>query len=126
VELARYGRHAVIVVAPNKSIERIDGVALVPLPDGRALISLDKDTGVAEFEVLVRDALDSDSTSPSDRSSLQLLGDILRSARRSRKVQLSQRNIIVLEETDAAPGTVRRQNAVRAVQGRATYRRRDT
>src|SRR5512133_1785865 len=50
VELSRYGRSAVIVLKPNKAVARLAGVALVPLPDGRALISLDKDKGIAEFE----------------------------------------------------------------------------
>jgi hypothetical protein len=99
VELTRYGHSAVIVLKPNKAIEQLPGVALVPLPDGRALISLDKDKGIAEFEVLVRDALDSDATPPADRAMLQQLGDILRSARGSRQVRLRQRNIIVLETT---------------------------
>ena len=58
MELTHYGRSAVIVLKPNKAVARLPGVALVPLPDGRALISLDKDTGIAEFEVLVRDAME--------------------------------------------------------------------
>jgi hypothetical protein len=102
VTLSRYGHSAVIVLTPNRAIERLAGVALVPLPDGRALISLDQATSVAEFEVLVRDALDSESTTQDERTSLQLLGDLLRSARRSRNVRLSQRSIIVFE-TDSKP-----------------------
>lgn len=50
VALSRYGSSAVIVIAPNRLLEELPGVALVPLPDGRALISLHKDTSVAEFE----------------------------------------------------------------------------
>ena len=103
VELTHYGRSAVIVLKPNRAVERLPGVALVPLPDGRALISLDKDKGIAEFEVLVRDALDGDRTSPADRATLQQLGDILRSARRSRRVALRQRSIIVLESGNGRP-----------------------
>jgi len=92
------------------------GVALVPLPDGRALISLDRDTSVAEFEVLVRDALDGDGNSPDERASLQLLGDLLRSARRSRNVRLSERSIIVFDTIETrrsrrpAAKSVRRKN----------------
>lgn len=108
VELTRYGHHAVIVLAPNKAIERLPGVALVPLPDGRSLISLDEDIGVAELEVLVRDALDTSSTPASERASLQVLADILRSARRSRSVSLSRRNIIVLEHHARNPRAGRR------------------
>jgi hypothetical protein len=116
VELTHYGRSAVIVLKPTRAVERLPGVALVPLPDGRALISLDKDKGISEFEVLVRDALDADVTSPADRATLQQLGDILRSARRSRRVKLSQRSIIVLETNTGRPNVGH---------GAATGRRRD-
>lgn len=119
VALSRYGQSAVIVLTPNRAIERLPGVALVPLPDGRALISLDQGTSVAEFEVLVRDALDSDGHSSEERVSLQLLGDLLRSARRSRDVQLSQRSIIVFETT-ARPGATHQKSVRRKTQGDLT------
>jgi hypothetical protein len=112
VALSRYGHSAIIVLRPNRAIEQIDGVALVPLPDGRALVSLDQGTGIAEFEVLVRDALDSDTNNAEERASLQLLGDLLRSARRSRNVRLSERSIIVFETT-AGPSARPRAKSVR-------------
>ena len=101
-----------IVLTPNRAIEHLPGVALVPLPDGRALVSLDQGTGIAEFEVLVRDALDSDANTPAERASLQLLGDLLRSGRRSRNVRLSERSIIVFETT-ARPSARPRAKSVR-------------
>jgi hypothetical protein len=113
VELTHYGHSAVIVVTPKKAIERLAGVRLVPLPDGRALISLDQQTGVAEFEVLVRDALDSGATTPAERVVLEALGDILRTARRSRQVSLQQRSIIVLESRKAAHTPTTRRRASR-------------
>ena len=97
VELTYYGHSAVIIVTPRKGIERLPGVELVPLPDGRALISLDRQTGVAEFEVMVRDALDTDGVPPAERTVLEALADILRTARRSRTLSLRERSIIVLE-----------------------------
>jgi hypothetical protein len=97
VELTHFGRSAVIVVTPKKGIERLPGVELVPLPDGRALISLDRQTSVAEFEVMVRDALDTDGVPPPERAVLEALADILRTARRSRTLGLRERSIIVLE-----------------------------
>ena len=97
VELAHYGHSAVIIVTPGKGIGRLPGVELVPLPDGRALISLDRQTGVAEFEVMVRDALDTDEVPPAERTILEALADILRAARRSRTLSLRERSIIVLE-----------------------------
>src|SRR5262245_53728902 len=39
-EIARYGNHAVIIVSPSRALKRLRGVQLVPIGDGRALISL--------------------------------------------------------------------------------------
>lgn len=111
VELTHYGHSAVIVVTPLKAIRRLAGVALVPLPDGRALISLDQQVGVAEFEVMVGDALDADGIAPPERAVLESLRDILREARRSRRVRLRERSIIVLESR--SPGTTKRRAAAR-------------
>ena len=97
VVLTRYGSSAVIIVTPNRVVEELPGVELVPLPDGRALISLDKGTSVAEFEVLLRDALVETDTTSAERRSLEAIGAILRKARHSRGVQVNERNIIVLE-----------------------------
>jgi hypothetical protein len=97
VALTRYGTSAVIVVTPNRVVERLPGVKLVPLPNGRALISLDRETNVAEFEVRLRDALVDAGTTATERESLETIGAILRRARHSRGVHLNQRNIIVLE-----------------------------
>jgi hypothetical protein len=114
VELSHYGHSAVIVLEPTKILERLQGVQLVPLPDGRALISLDEGTGVAEFEVRVRDTLAAGSASPDERTALEALGDILREARRSRSVTIRQRNIIVLESQSARHTTKTGREPVRS------------
>jgi hypothetical protein len=109
VELAHYGRNAVIVVTPSTVLRRLPGVSLVPLPDGRALISLDAKSRIAEFEVLVRDAVEANSRTPAERSMLDALGQILRAARQSRNIALCERSIIVLERQKTRNGrTVRR------------------
>src|SRR5688572_15919988 len=54
-ELSKYGQSAVIVVRPVAALNRLPGVMLVPLPDGRALISLHESMSVYEFELLLRD-----------------------------------------------------------------------
>src|SRR6188768_826035 len=41
-ELASYGRHAVMVVTALKALKRLPGVQLVPVANGRCLISLEK------------------------------------------------------------------------------------
>ena len=96
-ELATFGSRAVIVVNPTRTLERFMGVMLVPLSDGRALISFDESTTPARLELMIEDALE-DHTLPShDAEILASIRELLKEARRSTSVTLSQRNIIVLE-----------------------------
>ena len=95
-ELARFGRHAVIVVTPVKALRRLKGVQLVPIGDGRALISLEPSLGVSGLELQVRDALDANGTPTDEREVLESIAAILRGARGSRAQRLEARTIIVL------------------------------
>jgi len=98
-ELAVFGRHSVIVVTRSRTLERRMGVELVPLPDGRALISFDRSKTPASLELGINDALE-DATLPArDREIFSAIADILRKARRSATVVLKQPNIIMLEAT---------------------------
>ena len=96
-EVASYGNHAVILVLPIKSLRRLPGVQLVPVGNGRALISLDPPGSVADLELSVRDALELPGVSQSERTTLEALAAILRDARQSRGVAITERTIIVLE-----------------------------
>jgi hypothetical protein len=96
-ELATFGSRAVIVVNPTRTIERLIGVMLVPLSDGRALISFDETMTPARIELKIEDALEDDRLPVSDAEVLASIRDLLKDARRSASVTLSQRNIIVLE-----------------------------
>lgn len=96
-EIASYGNHAVIIVTPVNALKRITGVQLVPIGNGRALISLEDPHSIPEFELGLRDALERDDVSASERQTLQSIADILRQTRRSRRVVLEERTIIVLE-----------------------------
>jgi len=98
--LAVFGNRAVITVRPTKSLEKRTGVNLVPLPDGRALISFNQPKSVAELELLIYDALEDKSLSADDRRVFEGIGSILRDARRSSEVSLNHRTIIVLESTE--------------------------
>jgi len=100
-ELSRYGHSAVIVIKPVPSLERIPGVTLVPLPDGRALISLDETMTVYEFELKLRDVLSEKPTGESlrDRKALTAVADILKMARSARDITVHRRGIIVLQST---------------------------
>jgi len=101
-ELFKYGDSAVIVVKRMAVLERIPGVTLVPLPDGRALISLDESLSLADLELKLRDTIDEDRSlaSPADRAALTTIADILKSARRTRGLRVVRRSIIVLQSTD--------------------------
>jgi hypothetical protein len=101
-ELTPFGRHAVIVVTPSRTLARQAGVTLVPLPDGRALISFEQPTTLSDLELHLEDALRTGRLSVGDRAVFEGIADILRSARRSSTVALRQHHIIVLEAKRAA------------------------
>jgi hypothetical protein len=95
-EIARYGNHAVIVVNPANVLKRLPGVELVPIGNGRALISLGGSHSIVHLELAVRDALEAGSLSHAERDTLEALAAVLRRARLTRGVSIEQRTIIVL------------------------------
>jgi len=100
-ELSQFRDSAVIIVKPVRALEAIEGVFLVPLPDGRALVTLDAAMTVNEFELKLRDLLDAEDAGllPRERSVLVSMSAILRSARKAKKITVRQRTIIVLQST---------------------------
>jgi len=96
-ELVAFGRRGVIVVNPTRTLEEQTGVLLIPLSDGRALISFDETMTVARLELRIEDALEDRRLSAEDRKIFAAIREILKAARRSGDVMLQQRNIIVLE-----------------------------
>ena len=100
-ELSIFGRNAVITVRPTPSLERRAGVRLVPLPDGRALLSFDQPTSIADVELTLHDALEDEQLPGADRQVFEAIVGILKEARRSRDITLHRRNIIVLESNGA-------------------------
>jgi hypothetical protein len=113
-ELASYGSHAVIIVNPAKALKRLAGVQLVPLGNGRALISMAHPHSIPELELSVRDELERGQVNERERRTLEAIIDILQQARRSRGVTLEERTIIVLETKRQ-----RRRGAKRAAAGAA-------
>ena len=96
-ELSVFGQRAVITIRPTRTLERQIGLELVPLPDGRALISFDQPTTVAELELALYDALRDPSLSAEDHTVFEGIAKILTDARRSDDVTMLSRSIIVLE-----------------------------
>jgi hypothetical protein len=101
-ELAVFGRRAVIIVNPTRTLERRAGVTLIPLSDGRALISFDQSTDIAKLELRLQDAVDEHGLAEEDQRVFEKVAEILRSARRSPGVALRQRNIIILEASGSS------------------------
>jgi len=102
-ELVVFGNHAVISVRPSPSLEERVGVQLVPLPDGRALISFDNPKTIADLELSISDALDDTALNKDDRAIFESIRSILREARQATDVALLHRSIIVLEGAKRAP-----------------------
>ena len=96
-QVAAFGNHAVIVVTPMKELRRLPGVQLVPIGNGRALISLAHGYSVPQLELDLRDAIERSDTPASERQTLTALAEILAQSRRSQQVTLEERTIIVLE-----------------------------
>ena len=107
VEVATFGSRAVIVVPPTKALKALSRVELVPLADGRALISIDDEMSEEQFELAVRDLLDGKTASKADHGVLQQLLSVLQEHRHSDT--LTVRRIIVLRAgSPAVPVTHRR------------------
>ncbi len=98
-ELSAFGDRAVILVPPSTTLTDRTGVELVPLSDGRALISFDQRLSVQEIELRICDAVDDPALPAGERAMFEGLARILRDARRSGKVALRERSIIVLQRT---------------------------
>jgi len=97
--LAPYGSRAVISVPPNRALRDRTGAELVPLSDGRALISFDDRLTIPQFELRLRDALADPTLGDDDRAMFEAVAEILKNARTGDGVELRQRSIIVLERT---------------------------
>lgn len=95
-ELSRFGRRAVIVVSPSRTLRGIAGVELIPLPSGRALISLERSLTPEAFELRLRDALET-GVPDADEAGLRQVVKVLADARRSGEARLQVRTILVLE-----------------------------
>jgi hypothetical protein len=96
-ELVPYGAHAVIIVTPVRALARLAGVQLIPVGNGRALISLQGPHAIPKLELDIREALDRGAVDARGRRTLEEVGDILRGARLSRATAVEERTVIVLQ-----------------------------
>ena len=104
--LSAFGDRAVIIVPSSPTLRERIGVELVPLANGQSLMSFDPQLSVHEIELRVNDALDDPALPAGERTTFAALARILRDARRSGRVALRERSIIVVQRV--------RRRAVRA------------
>lgn len=119
-EVVAFGQRAVIVVTPTRTLEQRTGVVLVPLPDGRALISFDGAMTPEGLELLIQDALDDHDLPDADGRVFEEVRSVLKRARQGDGVSLRRQQIMVLEFNNRRrrPGpsgrsAVRRRHAAR-------------
>lgn len=106
VQLADFGRGALILVPPASALRRVSGVDLIPLSNGRALIALDQPMSSSDLELTLGDALRDEAFEAGDRRVVEHVLGILREARTSDRARLRQRTIIIVERH---PSRARRQ-----------------
>ena len=101
-ELASYGNRSVILVPPSRVLRERTGVELVPLSDGRALISMDDRHSIPKLELQLTDALLDPALDADSRELFDALVAILRAARQDNLVEVRQQQIIILHRRGAA------------------------
>lgn len=99
-EVTQFGSRGVIVVPPTRALSALPGVELIPLADGRALISLDTTWTAAELELQLRDQLDVADLDSASRNVFEAVCQILQGARRDG--QVTTRQILVLRSAGSA------------------------
>ncbi len=103
-ELVTFGARAVIVVNPTRTLELRTGVLLIPLSDGRALISFNDSMTANRLELMIQDALEEENLPVEDAHIFEGIRGLLRDARRSDTVSLKLQHIMVLEFVGGKPG----------------------
>jgi hypothetical protein len=105
VQVASYGNRSVILVRPVSALRKLNGVQLVPIADGRALIALRHPHSIPELELHLLDALGKSSLTETDRKVIEQLSAVLRNARLNHDLTVAERSIIVFENRGRKPAT---------------------
>jgi hypothetical protein len=96
-ELATFGDSMVILVPNNAVLTQRTGVELVPIGDGRALLTFDERLTIPQLELRVRDVLNDGALTAEHRKIFEQLADILGNIRRTSDIEMRQRSIVVME-----------------------------
>jgi hypothetical protein len=103
-ELASYGNRSVILVPRSRALRERTGVELIPIADGRALISMNERLSVPQFELQLTDALADPALDEDSRVLFEGLVAILRRARQDDAVEVRQRHVIILHRRSGGAG----------------------
>ena len=101
-EVASYGNRSVIVVPRSRTLRERTGVELIPIADGRALISMDERISVSQFELRLMDAIADPLLDAESRALFAELVAILGRARKDDGVDVRQRHVIILHRRNGA------------------------
>jgi hypothetical protein len=95
-ELATFGGSTVIIVPNNRVLTQRTGVELVPIGDGRALLTFDERVTIPQLELQIGDVLNDGALSAENRVLFEQLAEILASIRRTSDIEMRQRSIVVM------------------------------
>ena len=95
------GKRALIVVNPAV-LKGVEGASIIPLADGRALIALDPEKNVADFELSLVDRLQRVARGAPEHVELAQFRQNLQRWRRVDGFRFHMRSIIVVERTAAS------------------------
>lgn len=94
------GNRALILVRPDY-FDKLKGVSLIPLADGRAFLALEPTKGVADLELAVLDRLEAPSVGTVEREALAQLRALLQQWRRD-GIVFESRAIVVAKRKQGA------------------------
>jgi hypothetical protein len=104
VDLAQLSSHGALIVVDPHVVPSVPGVSVVPVAAGRAFLAFDPGRGLADLELAIEDKLRDGKSTPAGRKELTHVHRQIRNWRRSRRLRLSTRSIILV---DSAEGPAR-------------------
>ena len=96
------GHRALILVRPS-FFQRVKGVSVIPLADGRGFLALDPGKGAADLELAVIDRLEAPAIEAQERLALQQFRQLLKKWRQE-GIDFESRSIIVARRNLGSAG----------------------
>ena len=93
-QLVRFPGDAALIMVRPELFQRLPGVSLIQLSDGRAFLALEHGKGVTDLELIVLDRMENKSLPSNERAALMQLRQLLRSWRQQ-GIHFESRSIVV-------------------------------